>query len=118
MKTYRSLRVAFYARVAVRHRSGADRLADQVAALRQRLAADGGRLAAEFAFIDDGCSGASLLRPALERLRQHVAQGALDRLYVAAPARLTRSVAHHFLLVEEFRRAGVEVIFVEANSPV
>jgi site-specific DNA recombinase len=114
----RSLRVAFYVRVAVPHCGGPDRLASQIAALRQRIASDGAELEPEFEFVDNGFSGVTLVRPALERLRQQAAQGALDRLYIEAPARLTRSAAHHFLLVEEFGRAGVEVIFLEANSQV
>ena len=118
MKTYPSLPVALYARVATQPRAEPGPLADQVAALRQRIAADGGQLDAEFEFVDAGFSGASLLRPALERLRQQAAQGALDRLYVADPARLTRSAAHYVVLLAEFRRAGVEVIFVDADCPV
>jgi site-specific DNA recombinase len=118
MKTYRSLRSALYARVAVHDRSGSAGLANQVAALRQRMAADGSPLDPQCAFVDDGYSGANLQRPALQRLRQQAAQGGLDRLYVAAPDRLTRNAAHYFLLRDEFRRVGVDVIFVAANAPV
>jgi site-specific DNA recombinase len=41
-------------------------------------------------FIDEGYSGATLVRPALERLREAVAVGAVDRLYVHSPDRLAR----------------------------
>jgi site-specific DNA recombinase len=68
-------------------------IASQLAALRERIAADGLRLAAEHAYVDDGYSGASLLRPALERLRDAAAAGAIDRVYVQSPDRLARRYA-------------------------
>src|ERR1700704_111868 len=63
-------------------------------------------------FRDEGYSGATLIRPALERLRDVIAAGAVDRVYVHSPDRLARKYAYQVLLVEEFRRAGVEVIFL------
>ena len=52
------------------------------------------------------------MRPALERLRDVVASGSVDRLYGHSPDRLARKYAYQVLLVDEFRRAGVEVIFL------
>src|SRR2546429_751615 len=63
-------------------------------------------------FLDDGYSGTTLVRPALERLRDLVAAGAVDRLYIHSPDRLARKYAYQVLLVDEFRRTGVEVIFL------
>jgi site-specific DNA recombinase len=83
-----------------------------VEVLRQRITADGLPLDDDLQFLDDGHSGSTLLRPALERLRDQAAAGALDRLYVLAPDRLARNFALQYLLVEEFRAAGVEVVFV------
>ena len=57
-----------------------------------------------------------MLRPALERLRDQAAAGVLDRLYVHSPDRLARSYAYQVLLLEEFRRGGVEVVFL--NRPI
>lgn len=57
-------------------------------------------------------SGATLVRPALERLRDVVTAGGIDQLYVHCPDRLARNYAHQVLLLEEFLRAGVEVIFL------
>ena len=45
-------------------------------------------------------------------MRDGVAAGSVDRLYVHAPDRLARKYAYQVLLVDEFRRAGVEVIFL------
>src|SRR2546428_9733584 len=63
-------------------------------------------------FLDEGYSGATLIRPALERLRDVIAAGAVDRVYVHSPDRLARKYAYQVLLVDEFRRAGVEGIFL------
>src|SRR6266705_4489700 len=52
------------------------------------------------------------MRPALERLRDVIAGGVVDRVYVHSPDRLARKYASQVLLVKEFRRAGVEVIFL------
>ena len=112
MTTQPILRVAFYARVSSDHQAEEGTIASQVAALRQRLAADGGRVDPELEFLDDGYSGGTLLRPALERLRDLAAQGAIDRLYVHTPDRLARNYAYQFLLLDELRRAGVEVVFL------
>ncbi len=62
--------------------------------------------------MDNGYSGATLIRPALERLRDVAAAGGIDQVYVHCPDRLARNYAHQVLLLEEFLRAGVEVVFL------
>jgi site-specific DNA recombinase len=106
------LRVALYARVSSDRQAQAHTIASQVEALRQRIATDGLTLEAEMNFIDDGCSGSTLVRPALERLRDQAAAGAIDRLYVHSPDRLARRYAYQVLLVEELQHAGVELVFL------
>src|SRR3989442_398815 len=104
--------VAMYARVSSDQPAEAQTIASQVAALRERVAAEGFVLPEAMQFLDEGYSGATLIRPALERLRDVIAAGAVDRVYVHSPDRLARKYAYQVLLVEEFRRAGVEVIFL------
>jgi site-specific DNA recombinase len=87
-------------------------VASQLADLQARATADGVAIAAEHRFVDEGYSGATLARPALERLRDAAARGEFDRLLVHAPDRLARRYAYQVLLVEELRRAGVEVAFL------
>jgi site-specific DNA recombinase len=112
MITSVTLRVAFYARVSSDHQAEEGTIASQVADLQQRIAADGGRTEPDLEFLDDGYSGATLLRPALERLRDQAAQGMIDRLYVLSPDRLARKYAYQFLVLDELRHAGVEVVFL------
>ena len=107
-----STQVAMYARVSSDQQAEAQTVASQVAALRERVAAEGLALPDAMQFMDEGYSGATLIRPALERLRDVIAAGAVDRLYVHSPDRLARKYAYQVLLVDEFRRAGVEVIFL------
>jgi site-specific DNA recombinase len=104
--------VAIYARVSSEQQSTAHTIDSQIAALRERVATDSVSLSEQETFIDNGFSGATLVRPALEQLRDMVAAGGIDRLYVQAPDRLARKYAYQVLLLEEFKRAGVEVIFL------
>ena len=98
---------ALYARVSSDHQAEAQAIQSQVAALRAHLAARGVAVPPEREFLDAGYSGATLVRPALERLRDLAAAGGLDELYVHAPDRLARKYAYQVLLLEEFARAGV-----------
>ena len=107
-----ALSAAIYARVSSEQQAQQQTIASQVEALRQRVCQDGLTLPEELCFLDEGCSGSTLLRPALERLRDVIAAGSVDRLYVHSPDRLARKYAYQVLLVDEFRRAGVEVIFL------
>jgi site-specific DNA recombinase len=69
-------------------------------------------LPAEREFLHEGYGGATLARPALEQLRDLVASGGIDRLYVHSPDRLARRYAYQALLLDEFQAAGVEVVFL------
>ncbi len=45
----------------------------------------------EHIFRDDGYSGATLRRPGLDRLRDHISCAAFDLLLITAPDRLARN---------------------------
>src|SRR3954447_633844 len=107
-----ALRVAFYARVSSDQQTEQGTIASQVAALEARILQDGLPLEPDHRFIDEGHSGATLIRPALERLRDAVASGTVDRVYVHSPDRLARRYAYQVLLIDEFRRLGVEIVFL------
>jgi len=107
-----NLTPAIYARVSSEQQAAAGTINSQVDGLKHRVAEDGFSLDPAFCFIDDGYSGTTLIRPALERLRDAVASGTVDRLYVHSPDRLARKYAYQVLLVDEFARGGVELIFL------
>src|SRR5262245_21572140 len=108
----KNLAVVLYARVSSDQQPQAQTIASQVAALRDRVAADGGVVLPEYEFIDEGDSGATLIRPGLERLRDLCASGGIERLYVHSPDRLARKYAYQVLLLDEFQRMGIEVVFL------
>ena len=104
--------VALYARVSSEQQTQAKTIDSQRAALRERIAQDGAVLSPGHEFVDAGYSGSTLIRPALEQLRDVVAGGEVERVYVYAPDRLARKYAYQVMLVDEFQRAGVELVFL------
>src|SRR6478735_1157364 len=111
-----NLRVAIYARVSGEHQAKEDTIASQLEAVAQRIASDALECDPELRFVDDGYSGSILARPGLERLRDQAAAGAIDRLYMLDPDRLSRKYAYQVLLIEELVHCGVEVVFL--RNPV
>jgi site-specific DNA recombinase len=104
---------AIYARVSSARQKKDETIGSQTAALREHAAQARLDVPAEWVFEDEGHSGATLVRPALEALRDLVAQGCLDVVLVYSPDRLARKFAYQALLLEEFARAGVRVEFVQ-----
>ena len=106
---------AIYARVSSARQKKDQTIGSQTAALRAHAAQNRLEVPAEWVFEDEGHSGATLVRPALEALRDLAAQGCLAVVLVYSPDRLARKFAYQALLIEEFARAGVRVEFV--NGP-
>jgi hypothetical protein len=92
-----TLPAALSARVSSDVQPEARTIESQVADLRACSARRGLPLAPELEFVDDGYSGATLVRPALERLRDVVAAGGMDQLSLHCPDRLARTYAHQVL---------------------
>ena len=110
-----SSRVALYARVSSEAQTRDGTIESQLEALRQRIIADNAMTDQELSFIDDGYSGTTLIRPALDRLRDQAAAGVFCRLYVHSPDRLARRYAYQVLLAEELKASGVEVVFLNRS---
>ena len=107
---------AIYARVSSARQKEQDTIGSQTAALRAHAEQLGLEVPEPWVFCDDGHSGATLVRPALERLRDLVAQMPVDVVLVHSPDRLARKYAYQALLIEEFAKAGSTVIFVKGPS--
>jgi len=105
---------AIYARVSSDKQKEENTIASQTAALTAFAAEQGYAVPTEWIFEDEGYSGASLIRPGLERVRDLAAEGQLDAVLVYAPDRLSRRYAYQILLIEEFARAGVETLFIRS----
>jgi len=104
---------AIYARVSSARQKKDETIASQTAALRTHAGQLGVELPEQWVFEDEGHSGATLVRPALERLRDLVAGVGVDVVLVYSPDRLARKFAYQALLIEEFARAGTRVEFVK-----
>jgi site-specific DNA recombinase len=104
---------AIYARVSSARQKKDETIASQTAALRAHAQQLGLELPEEWVFEDEGHSGATLVRPALERLRDVVAGVGVDVVLCYSPDRLARKFAYQALLIEEFARAGTRVEFVK-----
>ena len=105
---------ALYARVSSERQKENQTIASQTAALKEYADAHGYLVPAEWVFEDDGYSGASLVRPGLEAMRDLAAQGQIEVALVYAPDRLSRKYAYQVLLAEEFARCGVSLVFLKS----
>ncbi|HEY7446177.1 MAG TPA: recombinase family protein [Vicinamibacterales bacterium] len=107
---------ALYARVSSDRQKEDHTIASQVTALLDHAEAQQYLVPPEWRFQDEGYSGATLLRPGLEALRDLAATGQIEAVLVHSPDRLSRKYAYQVLLVEELARSGVELIFLKAPS--
>ncbi len=108
--------IALYARVSSERQAQAGTIESQLAALEQCITDAGEKLLDDNRFIDNGYSGATLVRPALERLRDQLVLGHIAKLYIHSPDRLSRKYAYQMILLEEFQTLGVEVIFLNCET--
>jgi site-specific DNA recombinase len=104
---------AIYARVSSERQRQDETIQSQTVGLRELAAERGLLIPEDLVFEDEGFSGATLTRPALERLRDRAAEGRFEVLLCHAPDRLARRYAYRVLLLEELQRAGVEVCFAK-----
>jgi site-specific DNA recombinase len=104
---------AIYARVSSERQRQEQTIQSQTAALRELAEQRGLLVPEDLVFEDDGFSGASLQRPALERLRDRAFEGCFVVLLCHAPDRLARRYAYQVLLLEELARGGIEVVFAK-----
>lgn len=107
------MRTAIYARVSTVTHSQQHTLEEQINRLRASLLSRGEAVAEEHIFRDEGRSGATLNRPALDRLRDRLRLSDYDRVLVTSPDRLARNYVHQMVLLEEFERAGCAVEFLD-----
>src|SRR6266700_2855923 len=109
---------AIYARVSSDRQKENHTIASQTAALKEYAAGNGYSVPTEWVFEDEGYSGANMLRPGLEALRDLAAEGQIAAVLVYSPDRLSRKYAYQVLLAEELSRCGVELIFLKSPAGV
>ena len=110
-----ALRVAIYARVSSEQQASDNTIASQIAALEARLAQDGFTLTPDERFTERATAGPRWCGPPSSIARSR--GGGQPRSSLRAfPDRLARHYAYQVLLIEEIRRAGVEIVFL--NRPI
>jgi site-specific DNA recombinase len=103
---------AIYARVSTDKQKKEQTIDSQLDALRNATRDGGYELLQEYVFVDENYSGSRLDRPGLDRLRDLASEGAFEAVLVCSPDRLARQYAYQFVVVEELKRAGLEVVFL------
>ena len=106
------MKIALYARVSTQMQEREETVASQIVELLLEATRHGAAVATDYHFIDEGYSGSTLERPALDALRDKVAEGMLDVVLVYDPDRLARNYLYQMLLVEEFERHNCRLHFV------
>lgn len=95
--------VAAYLRVSSRIQRERETIASQREAVLGYAGERGWSVSGAHVFADDGFSGATLDRPALEALRDAVAGGEVDTVVAWSADRLSRKFAHQMLLQDHCR---------------
>lgn len=108
----KGMKIALYARVSSEKQAQDKTINSQIEAIKNYIHENGGEVDPDLIFCDDGVSGASLIRPSLEALRDSAFSGKMDKICILNPDRLARKYAHQLLLVEEFQKLNIEIIFI------
>src|SRR6266705_51 len=95
-----------YARVSSDRQKENHTIASQTAAQIEYAQKNEYSVPPEWVFQDEGYSGAILLRPGLEALRDLAAEGQIAAALVYSPDRLSRKCAYQVLLAKGFGRVG------------
>jgi len=66
-------------------------------------------------YLDDGYSGSSFNRPALDELREDANKGLFDIVAIYDFSRLSRNLGHQLALIEELEKAGVKIETLEGD---
>ena len=109
-------KAAIYARVSSQKQKEGDTIESQVNALREFANKERFEIPENWVFLDNGVSGTTLQRPALDDLRDMIRTESVEAILIHAPDRLSRNYPHQLILLEEFRRCGVRVCFIK-NPP-
>lgn len=111
-----SEQVALYARVSSERQAEQGTVESQLATLQEYAAKQQYRIDEDLVFIDNGVSGTTLIRPALDALRDKAVTGQIDKMLVLCPDRLARKHVHQLVLVEELTRLGIQIEFTNHTT--
>lgn len=104
-------RAAIYARVSSEKQEQERTIESQVAALRE--ACKQAEVEVIGVYADDGISGTTLARPALDKLRDDAARRVFESVYILSPDRLARKYLYQAIVLDELRKRQVQVMFLD-----
>jgi site-specific DNA recombinase len=107
--------VAIYCRVSTARQEEEGTIENQVSILEELAQEKGYKIVDRF--LDDGWSGDTLIRPALDNLRQSVKDKRWEAVLVYDPDRIARRYSYQELVMDELKETGIEVIFKTVSSP-
>jgi site-specific DNA recombinase len=108
------MKIALYARVSTNRQTQSQSIEQQIERLQEAVSQHADwELSLEHIYRDDGYSGAKLNRPGLDRMRDAANMAAFELILVTAPDRLARKYVHQVLLIEELKKLGCDIQFLE-----
>ncbi len=108
---------AMYVRVSTQRQKEEATIESQKALLQHFAQSKGFEISSEWIFEDNGVSGSTLARPALDRLRDYASEGLFDHIFILSPDRLSRKYAYQAILIDEFKSNNITLIFQNSPSP-
>jgi len=102
-------KVAIYARVSTERQEEQQTIESQLAELREICKNQDVQIVKEY--TDDGFTGETLDRPALDQLRTDAPKKIFERVYFHSNDRLSRNLTNQGIIVEELEKKGIEVFF-------
>lgn len=102
--------IAIYARVSTSTQEEEQTIQNQIHTLKEYAERHNCKIIQEY--LDDGWSGDTLARPALDNLRQDAKNKIWQGVLIYDPDRLARRYSYQELVMDELTEAGIEVMFV------
>ena len=103
------MKISIYARVSTTSQAKDGTINSQLEALREY--AQENNLTVVQECIDNGVSGSTLERDGLDELRDLALAGEIEGVLILSPDRLSRKQAYQIILLEEFKKRSIQVLF-------
>ena len=107
--------VAIYGRVSTSNQENEGTIETQLSAVRDFAAKNGYTIIQEY--LDEGWSGDSIVRPALDQLRVDAQKKTWSAVLMYDPDRLARRYSYQELVMDELKEADIEMLFVTISAP-
>ena len=107
--------IAVYGRVSTSNQESEGTIETQLSAVNEYANKHGYKIVQQY--IDNGWSGDSIVRPALDQLRVDAKKKIWEAVLIYDPDRLARRYSYQELVMDELKEASVEIMFVTVSAP-